>query len=57
MRYDEFICIIKDHLEAVLERVPDHNLDEKYLSDITRNYSEALRALESARVTRRKGEY
>lgn len=51
MMYEEFIEAIKGRLADRLEAVPEHDLDEKYIASAIRDYSEALRALESARAT------
>lgn len=52
--YEEFIQAIKDRLSMKLADVAEHNLDEKYIASACRDYAEALRALESARLTSKK---
>lgn len=53
--YDDFIAEVKQRLATTLAIVPEHNLDEKYLASACRDYAEALRALEQARLNSRKG--
>lgn len=53
--YDVFIAEIKQTLAATLAIVPEHNLDQKYIASACRDYAEALRALEQAKFTNRKG--
>jgi len=53
--YDAFIAEIKQTLAATLAIVPEHNLDQKYIASACRDYAEALRALEQAKFTNRKG--
>lgn len=55
MEYEQFINEIKDRLQTTIETVPEHNLDTKNLASACRDYAEALRALEQARLNSRKG--
>lgn len=56
MEYAELIATIKARLQMNLEQLAEHTLDERYIASACRDYSEALRSLESARLTNLKGE-
>ncbi len=56
MEYAELIATIKARLQMNLEQLAEHSLDERYIASACRDYSEALRSLESARLTNLKGE-
>lgn len=54
--YATLIATIKERLEYNLRTLPEHQLEEKYVASACRDYSEALRALEQARINSMKGE-
>ena len=56
MEYKEIIEYIKGRLQLTLAETADHALEEKYVASACRDYSEALRALEQARINSMKGE-
>ena len=56
MGYTELIEYIKGRLQLILADTADHALEEKYVASACRDYSEALRALEQARLNSMKGE-
>ena len=56
MDYEKIIGIVKERLWLVLGISSEHALDEKYVASACRDYSEALRALEQARINSMKGE-
>lgn len=56
MDYEKIIGIVKERLWLVLGTSSEHPLDEKYVASACRDYSEALRALEQARLNHMKGE-
>lgn len=55
MDYEEFIKEIQERLQATIETVPEHNLDAKYVASACRDYAEALRALEQAKLNNKRG--
>lgn len=54
--YATLIATIKTRLQLNLELTSEHSLDERYIASACRDYSEALRALEQARLNHMKGE-
>lgn len=54
--YEALIATIKARLQLNLETTSEHSLDERYIASACRDYSEALRALEQARLNHMKGE-
>lgn len=54
--YAALIATIKTRLQLNLELTAEHSLDERYIASACRDYSEALRALEQARLNHMKGE-